>query len=88
MTLLILGLILFLGVHSVRIFADPWRSAQIARIGAAARMNGLNYNQFMFGLKNAGVEMDRKILADLAVKDPAGFASLTTQAKGAIGGAA
>jgi large subunit ribosomal protein L20 len=48
----------------------------------------MSYNQFIHGLKLAGIELDRKILADLAVKDPAGFASLTTQAKGAIGGAA
>ena len=64
-----------------------YRSIWIVRIGAAARLNGLNYNQFISGLKKAGVELDRKILADLAVKDPAGFASLTTQAKGAIGAA-
>ena len=41
----------------------------------------MSYNQFIHGLKVAGIELDRKILADLAVKDPAGFASLTTQAK-------
>ena len=51
------------------------------RIGAAARLNGLNYNQFISGLKKAGVELDRKILADLAVKDAAGFAHLVEQAK-------
>ncbi len=51
------------------------------RIGAAARLNGLNYNQFISGLKKAGVELDRKILADLAVNDPAGFGSLAEQAK-------
>jgi len=50
-------------------------------IGAAARLNGLNYNQFISGLKKAGVELDRKILADLAVKDPAGFGHLAEQAK-------
>jgi hypothetical protein len=43
------------------------------RIGAAAKLNGMSYNQFIHGLKLAGVELDRKILADLAVKDPAGF---------------
>ena len=52
-----------------------YRSIWIVRIGAAARLNGLNYNQFISGLKKAGVELDRKILADLAVKDPAGFAT-------------
>src|SRR6266581_3864098 len=65
-----------------------YRSVWIVRIGAAAKLNGMSYNQFIHGLKLAGIELDRKILADLAVKDPAGFASLTTQAKGAIGGAA
>ena len=43
------------------------------RIGAAARLNGLNYNQFISGLKKAGVELDRKILADLAVNDAGGI---------------
>ena len=54
------------------------------RIGAAAKLNGMSYNQFIHGLKVAGVELDRKILADLAVKDPAGFASLASQAKTAL----
>jgi large subunit ribosomal protein L20 len=58
------------------------------RIGAAARLNGLNYNQFISGLKKAGVELDRKILADLAVNDPAGFGSLAEQAKKANAAAA
>jgi large subunit ribosomal protein L20 len=48
----------------------------------------MSYNQFIHGLKVAGIELDRKILADLAVKDPAGFSNLATQAKGAISGAA
>jgi len=56
------------------------------RIGAAARLNGLNYNQFISGLKKAGVELDRKILADLAVHDAAGFASLVEQARSTRGG--
>ncbi len=58
-----------------------YRSIWIVRIGAAARLSGLNYNQFISGLKKAGVELDRKILADLAVRDPAGFGSLAEQAK-------
>ena len=58
------------------------------RIGAAAKLNGMSYNQFIHGLKKAGVELDRKILADLAVKDAAAFKSLAEQAKSAIGGAA
>jgi large subunit ribosomal protein L20 len=61
-----------------------FRRLWIVRIGAAARMNGLNYNQFMFGLKQAGVDMDRKILADLAVQDPAAFTRLAETAKSAI----
>jgi large subunit ribosomal protein L20 len=65
-----------------------YRSLWIVRIGAAAKLNGMSYNQFIHGLKVAGIELDRKILADLAVKDAAGFADLTTQAKTAIGGAA
>jgi large subunit ribosomal protein L20 len=58
-----------------------YRSIWIVRIGAGARLNGLNYNQFISGLKKAGVELDRKILADLAVNDAAGFANLAEQAK-------
>jgi len=58
-----------------------YRSIWIVRIGAAARLHGLNYNQLISGLKKAGVELDRKILADLAVNDPAGFGSLAEQAK-------
>ena len=60
-----------------------FRRLWIVRIGAAARMNGLNYNQLIFGLKKAGVDMDRKILADIAVQDPAAFTRLTETAKGA-----
>jgi large subunit ribosomal protein L20 len=54
------------------------------RIGAASKLNGLSYNQFIHGLKKAGVELDRKILADLAVKDAPAFKSLVEQAKGAL----
>jgi large subunit ribosomal protein L20 len=61
-----------------------FRRLWIVRIGAAARINGLNYNQFMFGLKQAGVDMDRKVLADLALQDPAAFTRLADTAKGAI----
>jgi len=62
-----------------------FRSLWIVRIGAAAKLNGLSYNQFIHGLKKSGVELDRKILADLAVKDPAGLSSLAGQAKAALG---
>ena len=65
-----------------------FRSLWIIRIGAAARQNGINYNQFVFGLKKAGIELDRKILADIALEDPAGFAQLAEKAKEAIGQAA
>ena len=53
----------------------------IARINAAARMNGLSYSKFMFGLKTAGIEMNRKMLAELAVNDAAAFAKLAETAK-------
>ena len=58
------------------------------RIGAAAKLNGMSYNTFIHGLKKAGVELDRKILADLAVKDAPAFKSLAEQAKAALGKAA
>ena len=58
-----------------------FRQLWIARINAAARMNGLSYSRFMYGLKLAGVEMNRKILADMAVNDAAGFAKLAEVAK-------
>jgi large subunit ribosomal protein L20 len=61
-----------------------YRSIWIVRIGAAAKLNGLSYNKFIHGLKVAGVELDRKILADLAVNDAAAFKSLAEQAKGAL----
>ncbi len=65
-----------------------YRSLWIVRIGAAAKLNDMSYNQFINGLKKAGVELDRKILADFAVKDAAGFKSLAEQAKSDLGGAA
>ncbi|MGC2446946.1 MAG: 50S ribosomal protein L20 [Candidatus Sulfotelmatobacter sp.] len=65
-----------------------YRSLWIVRIGAGARLNGMNYNQFISGLKKAGVELDRKILAELAVNDAAGFAHLAEQAKKANAAAA
>jgi len=65
-----------------------FRSLWIVRIGAAARENGMSYSQFINGLKKSGMELDRKILADLAVQDPAAFKGLAEQAKGALSGAA
>ncbi len=61
-----------------------FRSLWIVRIGAAARLNGMNYSQFMHGLKVAGIELDRKVLADIAVHDAAAFTALTSQAKTAL----
>ncbi|MDD6615915.1 MAG: 50S ribosomal protein L20 [Lachnospiraceae bacterium] len=58
-----------------------YRQLWIARINAAARINGLSYSKFMYGLKLAGVELNRKVLADMAVNDAAGFASLAELAK-------
>ena len=65
-----------------------FRTLWIQRVGAAARLNGLPYSQFMHGLKVAGVEVDRKVLADMAVKDAAGFAQIVAQAKAAVAAAA
>ncbi len=58
-----------------------FRQLWIARINAAARLNGLSYSQFMHGLKLAGVDLNRKVLADMAVTDAVGFASLVEVAK-------
>ena len=58
-----------------------FRKLWIQRINAAARANGITYNRFIQGLREAGVEVDRKILADLAVNDPGAFAQLATLAK-------
>ena len=60
------------------------RSLWIARINAAARINGLSYSKFMHGLKNAGITLNRKILADLAVNDANAFAALAEKAKQAL----
>ena len=57
------------------------RQLWIARINAAARIHGLSYSKFMYGLKQAEVELNRKVLADMAVNDPAGFATLAEVAK-------
>jgi large subunit ribosomal protein L20 len=61
-----------------------FRSLWIVRIGAAARLNGLNYSQFMHGLKLAGIELDRKVLADLAAKQPEAFTEVAVQVKNAL----
>ena len=61
-----------------------FRQLWIARINAAARMNGLSYSKFMHGLKVAGINLNRKVLADIAVNDAAAFAALAEKAKAAI----
>lgn len=58
-----------------------FRQLWIARINAAARLNGLSYSKFMYGLKLAGSTLNRKMLAEMAVNDPAGFAKLAEAAK-------
>jgi large subunit ribosomal protein L20 len=61
-----------------------FRSLWIARINAAAKLNGTTYSLLIHGLKVAGVELDRKVLAEIAVADPAGFTALANQAKTVI----
>jgi len=61
-----------------------FRKLWITRINAAARANGLSYNQFVHGCSKAGIELDRKVLADLAVSDPAAFGAIAEQAKAAL----
>jgi large subunit ribosomal protein L20 len=61
-----------------------FRRLWITRINAAARANGLSYNQFVNGCSKAGIELDRKVLADLAVSDPAAFGAIAEQAKAAL----
>ena len=61
-----------------------FRSLWITRINAAARSNGMSYSRFMNGLLKAGITLDRKVLADIAVHDAAGFAALVEKAKGAL----
>ncbi|WP_404381273.1 50S ribosomal protein L20 [Caenispirillum salinarum] len=62
-----------------------FRSLWIQRINAGARAHGLTYSKFMNGLHKAGIELDRKVLADLAVREPDAFASLVKQAEEALG---
>lgn len=61
-----------------------FRQLWIARINAAARLNGLSYSKFMYGLKQAGVDINRKILSDMAINDAEGFATLVELAKSKI----
>jgi large subunit ribosomal protein L20 len=68
-----------------RVRKREFRALWIARINAAARENGMSYSTFMNGLKKAAIEVDRKVLADLAVFDKAAFAQLVSQAKSSLG---
>ena len=61
-----------------------FRTLWIARINAAARINGISYSRFMNGLMKAGITLDRKVLADIAVHDASGFAALAEKAKSAL----
>lgn len=61
-----------------------FRSLWITRIGIAAKINGISYSKFMFGLKKLGSGLDRKMLADMAVRDPQGFAVVASRAKAAL----
>ncbi len=65
-----------------RVRKRNFRKLWIARINAAARLNDISYSRFISGIKNAGIELDRKILADLAVHDPKAFSSIAGMAKG------
>lgn len=61
-----------------------FRSLWIMRIGAAAKIHGISYSKFIYGLKNARCEIDRKMLADMAIRDPNGFAAVVGRAKEAL----
>ena len=67
-----------------RVRKRSFRALWIQRINAGAREHGLTYSQFMNGMKRAGIELDRKVLADLAVREPAAFKSLAEQAGAAL----
>lgn len=61
-----------------------FRSLWIVRIGAAAKINGISYSKFVYGLKKAKCELDRKLLAEMAIRDPSGFAAVAGLAKQAL----
>jgi large subunit ribosomal protein L20 len=67
-----------------RVRKRNFRALWIQRINAAAREHGLTYSQFISGMKKAGVELDRQVLADIAVHEPAAFKTLATQAQAAL----
>lgn len=67
-----------------RVKKRTFRALWIQRINAGVRVHGLNYSTFMHGLKLAGIELDRKVLSDIAIRDAAGFESLTKASKDAL----
>lgn len=71
-----------------RVKKREFRALWIIRIGAAAKANGISYSQFMHGLKTANVDLDRKVLSDIAIHDKAGFTALVEQAKAGLARAA
>lgn len=76
------------GVYAYRDRRDrkgQFRRLWITRIGAATRREGLSYSSFIRGLKKAGVDLDRKMLADIAVRDPKGFSEIVEVARGGLG---
>ena len=75
------GLYAYIGRKSKK---RDFRSLWIARINAACRINNLSYSKFMFGLKNAGIMLNRKVLAEIAVSDAPAFALLCDRAKGSL----
>ena len=72
------------GYKGRRLKKRDFRSLWIVRIGAACRASDMSYSRFMSGLKKAEIDVNRKMLADIALKDPAAFAALVNQAKAAL----
>ncbi|MCD8519893.1 MAG: 50S ribosomal protein L20, partial [Alphaproteobacteria bacterium] len=68
-----------------RVKKREFRALWIQRINAGARIHGLTYSTLMHGLKLAGIELDRKVLSDIAIRDEAGFAAIAKQAQAALG---
>ena len=73
------------GLNAKKKRKRQFRRLWIARINAAARMNGLSYSRFMYGLKLAEIDINRKMLSEMAISDPEGFASLVETAKAKLG---
>jgi len=69
---------------SRRLKKRDFRSLWITRISAAAKLNGINYSRLMYGLKKADIQLNRKVLAELAIVDPAAFSAVVAKAKAAL----